>query len=246
MATVSTHVVQNSTTAATTPAIDTTGKTCIVVCTSAFHASISDATTPITDNKSNTYTLMTAKSSLVNSQWVAMYICTNPTVGTGHTWTYNLTALTDVDFGVLAFDDITSPAVEQGASYSTSGAAANAAVTTPQITTLAATEYLVSVYTNDDGADTVTLANGGSSSATWTKDIENDGGVGVCLRIGHAVVSATGTYSASWSSNNATSVAPRGIASVKTAGAAPQDTPELRGRPEGLRGQNQMQQLLAA
>jgi hypothetical protein len=220
MATVSTHVVQNSTTGATTPAIDTTGKTCIVVCTAAFHASITDATTTITDNKSNTYTLV-GKSSLANSQWAGIYICTNPTVGTGHTWTYNLTALTDVDFGVLAFDDISSPAVDQGGSstFSTGGAAANTAVTTPQITTVAATEYLVSVYTNDDGADTVTLANGGSSSATWTKDIENDGGVGVCLRIGHAVVSATGTFSASWTSNNATTVAPKGIASIKTASA---------------------------
>jgi hypothetical protein len=201
-------------------AIDTTGKTVLIVATAAFQAANvdTDAATTITDSKSNTYTRV-GRSVKTSQQWVGLYICSSPTVGTAHTATYNLTGSTDVDIVFAAFDG-TLTLLDQGSgsSFSTGGAAANTAVATPQITTTSASELLISVYSNDDGTDTVTASNGGSSSATWTKQEDINGTVGVRITFSWASVSATGTFSAGWTSNSATTVAPKGIMSLMGSG----------------------------
>lgn len=184
--------------------------------TAAFHATDVDSATTITDNKGNTFTRV-GKSTVSGSVWSGLYYCGSPIVGTGHTFTYHVTTSSDLALSVLGDDLLTAPTVDQG-SNSTFSSSSGASVTTPQITTTAASEVLVSVYTNDDGNDTVTVSNGGSSSATWAKDSEQTGNAGIRITLGHAVVAATGTYSATWATTGATTVCPRGIASSKAGG----------------------------
>jgi hypothetical protein len=221
MAVISTPKQGNAvTTSMPTNAIDTTGKTVLIVATAAFQAANvdTDAATTITDSKSNTYTRV-GRSVKTGQQWVGLYICSSPTVGTAHTATYNVTGSTDMAIVFAAWDGSLT-VLDQGSSssFSTGGAGANTAVATPQITTTSASELLISVYSNDDAGDVVTQSNGGSSTATWTKQEDINGNVGVRITLSWASVSATGTFSAGWSSNSATTVAPKGIMSLMGSG----------------------------
>jgi len=68
---------------ATTPAIDTTGATFIVIAASSY---VSAGSTAPTDSKGNTWTLL-GTSGTASQPKVSFYINTAPTVGTGHTFT---------------------------------------------------------------------------------------------------------------------------------------------------------------
>lgn len=85
---------------ATTGAIDTTGADLIII-----HIAIGTAlgAPTVTDNKSNTWTALTAKTS--GSQTSQLYYCVNPTVGSGHT--FNVAAFID-SIEVLAVSGVDS------------------------------------------------------------------------------------------------------------------------------------------
>lgn len=98
---------------ATTPGIDTTGATLIVlaICLDAA------GTPTVSDSKSNTWTSLTAQSSTGQSQTQILY-CNAPTVGSGHTFTLTSTSHHPA-IGVLAFTDTASSSpfdVENGSS----------------------------------------------------------------------------------------------------------------------------------
>lgn len=94
----------------TSPAINTTGASLIVL---GITASNGVTPTPaISDSKGNTYTLLTNATAASNqNSW--LYYCSNPTVGTGHTFTFNLSGGLD-NMVVAAFSGVkTSAATDQ-------------------------------------------------------------------------------------------------------------------------------------
>jgi hypothetical protein len=83
-------------TTVTTASVDTTGVDALIV-----HVANDGRThTSVTDNKSNTYTAVTGTSNTTSTERTAIYRCDNPTVGTGHTFTYTI--------GVLGFPSISA------------------------------------------------------------------------------------------------------------------------------------------
>jgi len=103
---------------ATSSAIDTTGATFIVIAQSGVVAS----TFPPTDSKSNTWTPLTEYAG--GSLSVQLYYCSNPTVGTGHTFT--VVAGIAASIAVAAFDQTLDAAPESA------GGAGSASATTQQ------------------------------------------------------------------------------------------------------------------
>lgn len=73
---------------------------------------------------------------------------------------------------------------------------------------------------------------------------EEDNGSTEAGNVAYRAVSATGAYTGSWALSSSSTWAVIVVA-LAEAGAAAQDTPELYGRPHGLRGHQQMRQLLA-
>jgi len=109
----------------TTAAIDTTGATLIVV----NAGNLSGTSGTLTDNKSNTWTLI-RKDSSTTTVSNSLYYCSNPTVGTGHTFTYvrtgNYPSMCVAAFGGA----ISSPLDKQnGANSAGAGSIATGSVT---------------------------------------------------------------------------------------------------------------------
>lgn len=87
------HAVKNGGASGnTTAAIDTTGATLLIVAVSRLNTGVPS----LTDSKGNTWTLVTEYSSGAGNGRLRFYHCTNPTVGSGHTFT------STVDFGAIA------------------------------------------------------------------------------------------------------------------------------------------------
>lgn len=112
------HTFAGSTNGATSPAIDTTGATLLVVGVSYLQSA---AAPTISDSKGNTWTALTQRvgGNVHNSR---LYYCENPTVGTGHTFTMTGTGSKAL-FGVQAFSGTKNAAVFDAENGGTSGVA---------------------------------------------------------------------------------------------------------------------------
>ncbi len=73
----------------TTGSITTTGAKLIVLATTYYNPSAANVV--VSDNKSNTWTALTAQAS--SNSVARLYYCINPTVGTGHTFTISGSAI---------------------------------------------------------------------------------------------------------------------------------------------------------
>ena len=168
-------------------------------------------TTPtitVTDSEGNTYTRI--GTQLVNTQgdfFIDRFISVNGVGGAGHTLTSHDTGGTNT-FTVVAMVELTgcnltSPVDQSNTDVSNSdGHADPFSSGTITITPPASGEVLISVGTvNDSAADlTFTEANG----FTIQKQFGNIDKANIQLALGTMVVSASGTYSASWSSGGGT------------------------------------------
>lgn len=107
-----THTTANSSSSATTSAVDTTGANLIVIEVNWFSGSAT-----ISDSKGNTWTALTQFQGSLSRYTTRLYYCINPTVGTGHTFT---AAATIVVVNVAVFSKTGSaPAfdVQNGLNY---------------------------------------------------------------------------------------------------------------------------------
>lgn len=114
------HTAANGATSGgvTTSSINTTGADFLVLIVSDYQATT--ASTP-TDSKSNTWTALTPQATGVFNRCKIWY-CKNPTVGSGHTFTYTLTAgFSSLAVAAFSGSDTSSPFDQQNGA-STSGA----------------------------------------------------------------------------------------------------------------------------
>ena len=71
----------------TSTSIDTTGANLIILAVASYFAA---GSTTISDNKSNSYSLILTKSSFDSAVKLTTWYCLNPTVGTGHNFTFSV------------------------------------------------------------------------------------------------------------------------------------------------------------
>ncbi len=87
----------NAESTATTSAIDTTGATLLVAA-----ACRSNTGGTMSDSKGNTWTALTTFQSGASAPFITPYYCVNPTVGSGHTFSYTTSTLFPA-LAVIAF-----------------------------------------------------------------------------------------------------------------------------------------------
>src|SRR4051812_2896146 len=107
-----------------TSSVDSTGSDAIIV-----HVGNNGiAHTSVVDNKSNTYTAVTGSSRTTGTERTAIYRCDNPTVGTGHTFTYTIGSSSFPSISVQGFSGLADPIEDVSGTN-------NADTTTPYNTT---------------------------------------------------------------------------------------------------------------
>lgn len=135
------------TSAVTSPAIDTTGATLLVVVTARFGSTMS-----VTDSKGNTYTALT---DYLSGDAVQIHYCKNPTVGSGHTFT-GTTAAGYPSISVGAFNNTDTTANADQSNGATSASASTLA--TGSVTPSTDNQLLVAGVAHDKAAQSI---NGG-------------------------------------------------------------------------------------
>lgn len=249
VAAVSSAVQGSGVTAVTSsPTIDTTGGTNrLMVAVISTWSGNDAASSPMVDVAGNTWIRSGTANFSGASGVVEIWYAKNATGNASETGTFTGDTASRW-YSIVLLDatgiDTTSPN-DVAASFTSNNATATLA---SSLITPASGDHLLIVV----GAFAATagvaqsVANAGTGAATWT--VVQAQSWAVPIMLAYAIVTADGvktygvTYTNGGGAGNDNGV---GIAAFKAAAAAAQDTPELRGRPEGLRGQNQMQQLLA-
>lgn len=145
---------------ALTTAQVTTGANVIVVGVTDY---VPTVISTVTDNKGNTYTRGVFNNGLGNIR-TAIYYCINPTVGTGHTFTYGGGGGSYfASIFVTAFTKLNVSSVGASNNNTTSGTTMSAGI----LTTTSADELIVSVV----GSDTAVLPTSISDNFTITNSI---------------------------------------------------------------------------
>jgi hypothetical protein len=188
----------------TTAGINTTGADLIAVCVSG----LAPASGTLTDSKSNTWQARTVYGSINNkSRW---YYAINPTVGSGHTFTFsNSSAFCSL--AVLAFSgaDTTAP-------FDQENGASAAAVTSHQpgsVTPSVNDEVLVATLSFDSSN---TISVNSSFTVATQVDLGTCYGIAAAYKVQTSAGAENPTFS--WSSSANVSAA---IATFKSAGGAP-------------------------
>lgn len=157
----------------------------------------SQSFTSVTDSKGNTWTQIGAEvadgSNIVATR---RYRCANATGGTNHTFT-----LTCANSGVcgIAFVEMTTTN-GNGVTFDQQAAQADTvtAFVSPNVTTTVADEMLLSMFTAQGGGGTYNHTAG--NSFTLIDEI-TDGASHFPIATSYRVVTATGTYNASWTTS---------------------------------------------
>lgn len=145
------HAAAGAVSNATTAGIDTTGTNLIVVGISQYQAVTIGS---LSDSKGNTWTPLTAQS-ILNSQYCQLFYCFGPTVGSGHTFTWNGTS----NFGSIAVAGFSGAAASP---FDQQNGATNKGVTTLQtgsVTPSVANELIITACSF--GASGVASINSG-------------------------------------------------------------------------------------
>jgi hypothetical protein len=145
----------------TTPGVDTTGATFLVV-----HAAYAHTKTPtITDSNGNAWTAL--NEVVGDGPSLRTYYCANPVVSAGHTFTLTVGSATLLSIAMLAFSGLTNGAVDQQ-SFDTSagggaggGSGANTNADVGSITPSANGALIVVGHTNDTFASNPVASNDG-------------------------------------------------------------------------------------
>lgn len=142
----------NGTTPVTTPAINTTGANLIVI-----GVAWENTTPAISDNQSNTYTLVASQNSGTGLGACSLYYCSSPITSASHTFTS--TNGTDPTIFVQAFSGAaTSSPLDRHNSANTSGSTIQPGSVTPSV----ANELLVAVaQASSGGGQTLNSVSGG-------------------------------------------------------------------------------------
>lgn len=178
------HVVTGGTSGGVTSAsVDTTGANLIVIAVCGYLA----APTP-TDSKGNTWTVLA--SSDTTFEWVRMYYCVAPTVGSGHT--FSSTAAYG-SIGVIALSGMSGGFDTHNYGATLSGTT----VGTGSITTSQANTVLVSCVGFNTAGTTVSIDN----SLTITDQVDNSNGNYYGFAMAYKVLTATTTINATWTAN---------------------------------------------
>lgn len=171
----------------TTTAYDSSGDNFIVVgITTSFSSDIDDSA--ITDSKGNSYTRVNPPSPVTNGDSVGIYYSENPTVGSGHTFTFTGSLGT---FGVITVGSFsgmnTSSTLDQQGSATGTGTTATAG----SQTTTNADDLIIAVAQFGGGTDITFTAQ--NSYAT----VDSRGNLDTTASgwMGYKIVAATGTYS---------------------------------------------------
>ncbi len=198
------HTATNTT---TSPAIDTTGATLIVIAAEEDTGSGRTWTAP-SDNKSNTFLPLTATTLAGSGNDVRLYYCANPTVGSGHTFTNNMTEFSTQGFfsciSVAAFSGVaTTTPLDQETAHQTGGGpfsvqpgsvtpsedneliVTGAAIDTSKTYTINGGYTILDVGTAT-GNNTIWLAylvqtSAAATNPTWTLSAQNSGGVAAAI-----------------------------------------------------------------
>jgi hypothetical protein len=225
-----THVSGSSSGGAgfTTSSVDTTTANLLV-------AVIGDLNTgsTISDSKSNTWTNIFSSSA--SGVGYALYYVKNASVGSGHTFTLTASGQFPA-LCVAAFSgaDTTAPLDQTNSLL----AGNNSSLQPGSITPAANNEVAITAV-----ATAAATSMSIDSSYSITDQVAFSGGTHFGAALAYIIQTSASATNPTWTSTggNMNGV---GIASFKV-GVSAQDTPELRGRPFGLRGQVQMHQLLA-
>lgn len=176
----------------TTGSIDTTGATLIVLIMHTFTGGISE--TP-SDNKSNTWSLLTPQDSQAPGRTQICY-CINPTVGAGHTFTITTTGGGFPSITVFA-TNLVSPSfdVENG-NVTASGTSLNSNNVTPS----ANGALVISGLTPDNAATTFTVSGG---SLVIKETVPTSGGNNMNAVMAYEIQTTATLRSATWGWTNA-------------------------------------------
>lgn len=153
----------NGHSAVTSPAINSTGATLIVV-----SMSREDVELPtLTDSQSNTWTALTEKTT--GGRRLLLFYCSNPSVGASHTFTIGATGSNVYPtIGVGAFDAVVDFANENGATHASGTTLQPGAVTptnaTALVVTAAQTVGSSNFFAIDSGFTVIVNLNEGSFS----------------------------------------------------------------------------------
>jgi|SRR5579884_2438904 len=206
--TVVTGVKENTAAASsvTTSSVNMTGMTYLLVGVSNYRGATTtdDATTAVTDSAGNTWTKISGSVATNDSYTEFFHVNSNaPTVSSTQTFTYHTTNAGDfLSIAVLGWDGegngVAASPLDQDAGWVLESSGTTASTNTTG-TTAQTNELLVSVFGGGNGAGTVTVANkAGASAATWTLDQNQQSASGQPIALAHALVTATGTFGATW------------------------------------------------
>jgi hypothetical protein len=220
----------SSTTATTTGVTtQTTGSQFVV-----FVARDGDKSATVSDNKGNTYAVKADKYNGSSSTGVdsftggvtGCWVCTSasPAGGATHTFTVTLSA---ADFPTIIVFECTGldVTVDAGGSASAnhSGNTSPTSFTSPTITTVTAADVLMgfggSSGDTNSPSQTLTAGVGGGTYTTPTNGSQTTV-VGLPMMAGHQVVSATSTYSVTYTPGSANTNQSAGIIAFKQAAGA--------------------------
>lgn len=189
----------------------------------------------VTDNQSgNTYTAAQETSSGLHvAVWRA------PNVNATGTFTVTVTGGNAKTVVIAECGSAATVSPGDGGNGTTGS---DATAETGNITTTNADDILIGLVGTDQGNTDAITPDTGAGWATVRE--EEDGGSFFAASGASRIVAATSTYAHVWTLAGAHGWI-TALAAFKGAAGAAQDTPELRGRPFGQRGQRHMHQLLA-
>lgn len=222
----------------------TTGNLTTGAAGSTFWAGLEGGTSfsSLADSKSNTYALIGTEATVFGSVKVRRMKAVNGAGGASHNWTYTMSASNFCSIWVI---EITSADTTESLDQQNSNLDTASPWDSPSVTTTVANELLIAFGVDDSSGAGTWSVTAGNSFTLLDSQANTTGGTGATA---YRIVAATGAYTGRLTAGTQPPVGTNmqiSIDTFKDAGGGAQDTPELRGRPEGLRGQNQMQQLLA-
>lgn len=199
----------SGTTAVTTGVTTTSGSTIVL-----FAHWGSEVFSSIADSKGNTWTIIGAELN-ASSHKSRAYYCANVTGGASHTFTLTLSTSGAPTIYMCEFTGAatTSPIDQSGSGNDTSSP-----YTTTGLTTTQANEALITFAGGNSGSNPATHAESGLGSSTIQENITNGSSFWTGA-IATKIVSATGTYTPSWTESGASSMHVY-LVTVKEAAAA--------------------------
>ena len=190
----------------TTSGINTTGASLIVV---GFAGYVDSPFGTLTDSNGNTWTPLTTYQASGDTKWkVKLYYAENPTVGSGHTFTWTST-FNYPSISVAAFSGAKTSTVfdvENGGTV-----ASGTTLATGSVTPSEDNELLVSILGHND---TVTISIDGSF--TISDQVSKSVGHAIGLAMAYKIQTSLGAENPTWTNSATFSASDPGMAAIAT------------------------------